>query len=68
MSNYKQARPLSTPTNDKERILKLMCRFDNSISDVCKLLDITESTFISWMTGDVPDEAANELENVIYYK
>lgn len=65
---FKKAYPLSKPTNNKEHILKCMCRFDLTIADVCSHLDITNSTFIKWMTDDVPENFKPEMMDNCYAK
>ena len=59
---FAKARPLSKPRNNKEYILKVMCRFNLTIKDVCTKLEISESTFIMWMTDDVPEDAPQMLD------
>ena len=63
---FDKARPLSKPTNNKEYILKHMCRFDLTIADVCRHLNITNSTFIKWMTDDVQENFKPEMMDECY--
>ena len=59
---FKIAPPLRMPYTDKQALLKVMCRFDLSIHRVVTLLDINESTFISWMCNEPPAGTHDVLE------